>query len=112
MESRLSPGILHAALFWHFVTADRRPLCVSFHAYIEAQVKAGNIEKAFAAIRRLEECYPNNPEALSPAQGLCMVADELAKDAALVDQADAVVRFPFRCHHGSGIFPVKLQLLK
>eukprot|EP00803_Ostreobium_quekettii_P000190 evm.model.scf_989.7 EVM.evm.TU.scf_989.7 scf_989:43801-50552(+) len=66
---------------------DQQPLIVSFHAYIEAQAKAGNIEKAFAAIRRLEECYPDDKEALSPAQGLCMVADELSRDASTVDQA-------------------------
>ncbi|CAD7704089.1 unnamed protein product, partial [Ostreobium quekettii] len=70
---------------------DHPPLIASFHAYIEAQAKAGNIEKAFVAIRRLEECHPANTEALSPAQGLCMVADELAKDSSVIDQARSVL---------------------
>lgn len=67
-----------------------------YHAYIEAQAKGGQIEKAFDAVRQLEENYPDNEKALSASQGLSMLADELAKDANTVDQAFYLVCFPHK----------------
>ena len=63
----------------------------SYHAYIEAQAKAGNVERAFETLLELETHHPNNPADLSPAQGLSLLVDELAKDAETVDQAYLVV---------------------
>lgn len=49
------------------------------------------MEKAFTAVRHLEDSYPKDLESLSPARGLCFVGDELAKDTVSVDQAYFVV---------------------
>lgn len=72
--------------FSSFLFLDK-PMVESYHAFIEAQAKGGNVEKAFEALLELEENYPDSPQDLSPAQGLSMLADELAKDANTVDQA-------------------------
>lgn len=67
------------------------PMASSYHAFIEAQAKAGNVERAFEAVLELERNYPENAADLSPAQGLSMFVDELAHDASTVDQAYLVV---------------------